>query len=185
MDGLRQMKERRPLRTLNFGTQKSRPHTDCAYQARVCPLSGDRGVGKSTRGRPHAPLGFRPEHTRMPPRPYGEECFSTTAQGPPHVGVSTPQPPPRTAESTRASDDAGGEFCVDEQATREHCRRWPLHRQAPVRGRTSLTPVVHMVSEGHKSLRMPLLAPGQTRWLSHRKIGCLPRVRPPLFCGLC
>jgi len=35
------------------------------------PPTGDRGVEKPRLGEPHAPLGFRPEHTRVPPRPHG------------------------------------------------------------------------------------------------------------------
>jgi len=33
--------------------------------------TGDRGVEKPRLGEPHAPLGSRPEHARMPPRPLG------------------------------------------------------------------------------------------------------------------
>lgn len=42
---------------------------------------GDLGVKKPRLGEPHAPLGFRLEHTRMPPRPYWSRSALTTHFG--------------------------------------------------------------------------------------------------------
>lgn len=39
----------------------------------------------------HAPLGFRPEHARMPPRPYGRGVLVTAALGAAYLEVLTPR----------------------------------------------------------------------------------------------
>ena len=52
--------------------------------------TGDRGVEKPRLGEPHAPLGSRPEHARMPPRPHGRGVLRRRTKAA-NRGVLTPQ----------------------------------------------------------------------------------------------
>ena len=59
--------------------------------------SGDRGVRKPRLGELHAPLGFHPVHTRMPPRPYWSRSALTAHLGRLTEGVLKPRGGLRTS----------------------------------------------------------------------------------------
>ena len=74
--------------TIEFGLNNSFSPTPSVNSFPLSP--GDRGVEKPRLGEPHAPLGFRPEHTRMPPRPHGRGVLRRRTKAA-NRGVLTPQ----------------------------------------------------------------------------------------------